>query len=223
MIRQAVALLLKELRIEWRHRTRFLSLAVFAVALLLLVAFTAPSIAHLRDLGAGGLWMSILLASTRSLDQTWSVELENNSLEGLILWPVDPRAIYFGKALANGVILLMVAMVAVPTMMLLFDVSVRGSPWMLAAILMAGCFAISGPGTILGLLTAQARGSSALLPLLLFPLVVPVLLAASRGTQVVLDGDPMGQGGSWLGLLLAFNAIHWSLSAVLFARVAEEP
>ena len=84
------------------------------------------------------------------------------------------------------------------------------------------CAALAAPGTLYGLITVQARGASVLLPLLLFPLVVPALLAVSRGTTVVMEGDPMDQGKSWLGLLIAFNAIHWSLSGLLYGRVAED-
>ena len=72
------------------------------------------------------------------------------------------------------------------------------------------------------MITARARGASVLLPLLLLPLVMPALLAASRGTALLIEGDPMNQATSWLGLLMAFNAIHFSLASLLYSRLIED-
>ncbi|MFN7145213.1 MAG: heme exporter protein CcmB, partial [Myxococcota bacterium] len=78
------------------------------------------------------------------------------------------------------------------------------------------------PGTLYAALSARARGSDVLLPLLLFPLVVPALLSAVKSTALVLSGDPMDQLGGWMGLLAAFNLIYWSLCGLLFGRVVED-
>ena len=109
--------------------------------------------------------------------------MEKDAAEGMLLWPVEPVAIYYGKALANTAILLAVTVAIFPLMVGLYDVPVRGDLSMLAAIAVMGCAALAAPGTLYGLITAQARGASVLLPLLMFPLVVPALLAASRGTR----------------------------------------
>ncbi len=212
----------KELLVEWRSPARVSGLFFFALAMLLMVAFASPSEGILRMQAGGTVWISLLLASTRSMDQSWATEMEHGAAEGMLLWPVEPVAIYYGKALANTVILLTVAIAIFPLMVALYDVPVRGDVSMLVALAVMGCASLAAPGTLYGLITAQARGASVLLPLLLFPLVVPALLAASRGTMVVLEGDPMMQGGSWLSLLVAFNAIHWSLSGLFFGRVLED-
>jgi heme exporter protein B len=119
-------------------------------------------------------------------------------------------------------VLVLVAVALTPLVIALFDAPITGSLPQYAAFVVLGCAAIAAPGTLYALITAQARAASVLLPVLLFPLVVPAMLAASRGTAVVFEGDPMNQAASWLGLLLAFNAIHWSLSGVLFGRILED-
>lgn len=222
MIRQTLAVARKELLVEWRQRSRVSGLFFFGLALLLMVGFAAPSISHLREQAGGMLWLGVLLASTRSLDQSFAVEMENGSLEGMVLWPVDPRAIYYGKALANTLVLMLVAFALTPLLLALFDASIEGDLTVYIAMVVSGCAALAAPGTLLGQITVQARGSSVLLPLLLFPLVVPVMMAASKGTMVVMAGDMMDEGTSWLGLLLAFNALHWSLSGLLFSRIVED-
>ncbi len=222
MIRQAAAVLAKELLVEWRSPSRLSGLFFFALALLLMVAFASPSESALRAQAGGTLWLGLLLASTRSMDQSWSVEMEHDAVEGLLLWPVDPRALFYGKAVANTLVLLAVAVALLPLVVALYQVEPHADPARLVAVLVLGCAALAAPGTLYGLITARARGASVLLPLLLFPLVVPALLGAARCTTVLLEGDPMGQSGSWLGLLVAFNAIHWSLSGLLFGRVLED-
>ena len=85
-----------------------------------------------------------------------------------------------------------------------------------------GCLAIAAPGTLYGAIASHARARDVLLPLLLFPILIPALVAAAKGTTLVFEGDPMGQLPSWLTLLGSFDAIYWGLGVVLFPRVVEE-
>ena len=212
----------KELVLEWRQRIRFSGVVFFAFALLLMIAFASPSEGALSIQAGGSLWVGILLASTRALDQSYATELEHDSLRGLVLWPVDGRAIYYGKAVANTAMLVLASLILCPLIIALYNAPVLGDPKQLFGFLLFGCSAIAAPGTLYGLMTSQARGSSVLLPLLLFPLVVPAMLASARGTSLIFEGDPMGQGQSWLTLLIALNVVHWSLSGVFYARILED-
>lgn len=222
VVGQTVNVLRKELLVEWRSPSRISGLFFFALALLLMVAFASPSEGALRDLAGGTLWLGLLLASTRSMDQSWATETEHDAVEGLMLWPVNPVALFYGKAIANTIVLIAVAVALLPLLIALYQVEPKADPVMLAGVLVLGCAALAAPGTLYGLIVARARGSSVLLPLLLFPLVVPALLGAARCTTVLLEGDPMLQGGAWLQLLALFNALHWSLSGLLFGRVLED-
>lgn len=223
VIRQSIAVARKDLLIEWRSPSRVSGILFFALALLLMVAFTTDaSAATLRKQAGGALWLGMLLASTRSLDLSYAIETEEDALEGLVLWPVDPRAMFFGKAIANTTILFLVASALTPLAIAIFDAPIYGSVTHYVAFLALGSAALAAPGTLYALLTARARSASVLLPVLLFPLVVPALIAASRGTSLAMEGDLMNQAPSWLKLLFLFNAVHWSLDALLYGRIVED-
>jgi heme exporter protein B len=203
-------------------RSRISGIFWFAFAVVLMVAFSIPDANSLPKVAGGTLWIGLMLASTRSLDQSYAVENEHGALEGLLLWPVDPLAIYYGKAIANTVVLVGVALGLLPLLIAVFNTTVAGSLVQLALIIGLGCAALAAPGTLFGLITSQARGSSVLLPLLLFPLVVPALIASANATSKVFEGDPMVQVPSWIGLLVAFDVIHWSLMGLLYGRILED-
>jgi heme exporter protein B len=222
LLAQIAGVLRKELLTEWRQRGRVSGIFWFALAVVLMVSFATPESALLPRIAGGTLWVGLLLASTRSLDQSYAVEHEHGALEGLVLWPVDPIAIYYGKAIANTVLLLLVSLALLPLLVAVFDAEVKGDPLELLGTIALGCAALAAPGTLYGLVTSQARGSSVLLPLLLFPLVVPAVLAAANATTRVLEGDPMNQVGGWMTVLLAFDAVHWSLSGLLYGRILED-
>ena len=222
LLAQIWAMLRKELLTEWRQRSRVSGIFWFALAIVLMVSFAATETALLPRTAGGALWLGLLLASTRSLDQSYAVEHEHGALEGLVLWPVDPIAVYYGKALANTILLLIVSVALLPLVIGVYDAEVRGEPLQLAGTIVLGCAALAAPGTLYGLVASQARGSSVLLPLLMFPLVVPAVLASVNATARVFEGDPMNQVGSWMTLLFAFDVIHWSLSGVLYGRILED-
>lgn len=222
LFRQIFAMLKKELLTEWRMKSRVSGIFWFAFAVVLMVAVSIPDTSSLPKVAGGTLWIGLMLASTRSLDQSYAVENEHGALEGLLLWPVEPIAIYYGKAIANAVILILVALALLPLLIAIFNTNVRGNPAQLCLIVVFGCAALAAPGTLFGLITSQARGSSVLLPLLLFPLVVPALLAAANATSKVFEGDPMNQVPSWLGLLVAYDVFHWSIMGLLYGWVLED-
>jgi heme exporter protein B len=217
-----VAALRKELLLQWRTRAQMMAVFVFGAAALLLFSFAVgPNAEVLRELSAGFLWLGLLLSSTLTLAESFHEEMENRALEGLLLLPADPRALYYGKALANWLQLVILGVALVPVMVVLYD---AGTVRLLSllAIIILGAAGLSAPGTLYAAMTAQVRSKQTLLPLLLFPLIVPVLLASVKATSVVILGDPMVQARSWITLLGAFDAIYWSLCGLLYGRVVEE-
>ena len=171
---------------------------LFALVLVVLVAFTADaSTSVLRKTAGGALWLGLLMASARSLDLSWAVETDNDALTGMVLWPVHPAAMFYGKALANTAVLFLVGIALTPLVIAMYNAPIVG-PWsQFLAVLVLGGAALAAPGTFYALLTTRARASSVLLPLLMFPLVVPALLAASRATSLLMEGDAMGEVQSW--------------------------
>lgn len=223
ILRGTLLLLHKELQLEWRTRARLNALVFFALATLLLFSFAlGPDTQTLQKNAGGYLWLAILFASVLALGESFRVEQENFALEGLRLMPVDPRSIFLAKALGNALLLFLLSLVLLPVMVALFGVEIRLGLPRLLGVLALGCLAISAPGTVYSAIASHARARDVLLPLLLFPLLVPALIAAVKATSLVLGGDPMVQLGSWLGLVAGFNLLYWGLGFALFPKVIEE-
>jgi heme exporter protein B len=217
-----IAALRKELFLQWRTRGQFVAVFVFGAAALLLFSFAiGPNAVALRTFSAGFLWLGLLLSSTLTLAESFHAEMENRALEGLLLLPSDPRALYYAKAIANWLQLAVLGVALVPVMVVLYDAGTTELPKLLLVILL-GTAGLSAPGTLYAAMTAQLKAKQTLLPLLLFPLIVPALLASVKATSYVILGDPMEQAGSWLLLLAAFDLIYWSLCGMLYSRVIED-
>ena len=213
----------KDLLLEWRTRARANALVFFALATLLLFSFAlGPDTTILRRAAGGTLWLAILLASVLALGESFRVEQENAALDGLRVAPADARALFLAKSVANALLLMLLGTVILPVLAALAGVTLVQGPGPMAAILVLGALAIAGPGTLYAAIASQARARDVLLPLLLFPLLIPALVAAAKATSLVFEGDPMLQFQSWLGLLAGFDLVYWSLGFVLFPRVLED-
>jgi heme exporter protein B len=223
LLKTVGVLLAKDLLIEWRTRARLNALIFFALATLLLFSFAVGPDTKVLARNAGGyLWLALLFASVLSLGESFRVEQENLTLDGLRLAPADARAIFLSKAVGNTLLLTGLGILLVPVMVALYSVNLTMGVGPLATTLLLGCMAISAPGTVYSAIASNARARDVLLPLLLFPLIIPALLASAKATSLVLQGDPMNQLGSWFGLLFGFNLIYWGLGFVLFPRVIED-
>ena len=212
----------KDLLLQWRGRVQIIAIFAFGAAALLLFSFAiGPDSLALRQHAAGFLWLALLLASTLSLAESFEREMEEQALEGLLLLPASGRGLYYGKAIANWIQLALLGAGLVPVMVVLYDAGTLRLVSLLGVILL-GTAGLSGPGTLYAAMTAQARARQTLLPLLLFPLVVPVLLAAVKATSLLILGDPMGQLRPWATLMVIFDVIHWSIGGLFFARILED-
>ena len=217
-----IAALRKDFLLQWRTRAQVAAIFIFGATSLLLFSFAiGPNADALRLHAAGFLWLGLLLSSTLTLAESFQSEMEQHALEGLLLLPVPPPALYYGKALANWAQLAFLGLALVPVMVVLYDAGTM-NVGALAGIILLGTAGLSAPGTLYAAMTSQARAKQTLLPILLFPLVVPVLLSAVKATSLIVLGDPMGQVRSWSLLLLCFDLIHWSLCGLLFGRVVED-
>src|SRR5438309_7669599 len=147
--------------------------------------------------------------------------MEEQALEGLLLLPASPRGLYYGKALANWAHLALLGVALVPVMVVLYDAGTLRL-FSLVGVILLGTAGLSAPGTLYAAMTSQTRARQTLLPLLLFPLVVPVLLAAVKATSLLILGDPMGQLRAWVSLLAVFCVLHLALGGLLFGRVVED-
>lgn len=224
LVRQAWLIFRKDLLLEWRGRARSVSVVLFGVVTLVLFSFAlGPEAEPLRRGAAGFLTLALLLSSVLGLNESFRLEQEDRALEGLLLRPIEPVALFYGKALGSAFLLLLLAPILVPAAVVLYDL--RPTPLGLARL--AGLWALAAaglaaPGTLYAAITARLKAQDVALPLLLFPLVVPVLLGSVKAMDLVLTGDPMHQLRSWTLLLAGFNAIYWIVCGVLFPFAVEE-
>lgn len=219
MLRAAIR---KEMLLQWRTRGEVFAVFVFGSAALLLFSFAVgPNSQQLRTFAAGFLWLALLLASTLTLAESFHGEMENHAIEGLLLLPSSPPVLYYGKVIANWIRLTILGVALLPLTVVLYDAGTLALP-KLFLIIVLGAAGLSAPGTLYAAMTSQLKAKQTLLPLLLFPLIVPALLASVKATSLVIGGDPMQQGGSWITLLVAFDLIYWSLCGLLYGRVIEE-
>jgi heme exporter protein B len=212
----------RELLMAWRGKARIVGIAFFAVAVLLLFAVGGEASGARLGKSAGAYFLlAELLASTLLFGQMFRVETEDEALEMLMMLPISPRALFYGKALAATVLLSGLAMVLAPVGLVLFSVSLVESVGSLVLVSLLVVLGLAAPGTLYSALTARAPAQEIVLPLLYFPLLLPALLAGSRALTLVLTGDVMTQVPSWCYLLACFDLLYWVVCGLLFGRVVE--
>ena len=218
------AILGKDLLLEWRERARTLSIVLFAAVTLLLFSFSlGPDVEALRAASPGFLTLALLLSSTLALNESFRLEREDRALEGLMMRPVGPTALFYAKALANAMLLALLGPLVVILAVVFYSLEV--GPGQIAGLIgvwSLGAAGLAAPGTLYAAMTSRLKTQDVALPILLFPLVVPVLLGSVKALDLVLFGDAMRQLGSWVSLLFAFNIIYWAVCGVLFRFAVEE-
>lgn len=215
------AVLWKDLASEMRGRELMSSMLVFAVIVILIFNFALELNIQLREnLTAGVLWVTFAFAGTLGLNRSMAIENDRGCLDGLLLAPVDRTAIFVGKVLANWIFLLLMAVIVLPVFMIFYNVNLF-LPGLLLVILL-GTEGYVVVGTLLASMTAQSRTRDVLLPILLFPVIVPVLVAAVRASEGFLQGAEMSGIMNWLNILIVYDLIFTALGVMVFDFVVEE-
>jgi len=213
------AILAKDVRYELRSKQTWTSMGMFA--LLILVIFNFAFDLHVDNKAAvapGALWVAFIFASLLGLGRTIAAEREQGSMDRLLLCPVDRKAIYLAKLLGNVLFIGVVELIALPVYAALFDVPLFAGG--LLPIVLLGTLGIAIIGTLFATMAAATRARELLLPILVFPLIVPIVIAAVRATEALLV--PNVNEPPWLGLIIAFDIIFLSVSTLTFQFVIEE-
>lgn len=218
-IQQIGMLFAKDFVAELREAHHLLSVGLFGLLLLLLFSFALSVDPELmRKMSPGLFWLAIFFASILTLQHSFRRETEDGQWSGLLLLGVDPKILFLGKLLVNLAFIMLLQCVLAPLMMIFFDITLS---WSLGIVLVLGSLGMASLGTFYAGLTAAVREGQVLLPLLLFPMMVPVLLAAVHATELTLAHDIFGQRGAWLKLLSVFDVI-FLVGSVLCADVLFE-
>jgi heme exporter protein B len=221
-MRAALAILRKDLRIEWRTRESVTSLA--ALGILLLVVFTIahdPAAEQAPMLAPSVLWATFVFTGLLGVQRSFLLEREQDCLAGLLLAPIDPAAIFAGKLAANLVLLGAMQAIVVPLVAVFLRVDFTGVLPGLVLVLSLGNLGFAAGATLFAAMAVRTRAREVLLPLLLLPLVLPVLIAGVKATQAVLAGG-LANAGDALAVLVAFDVIFTVAGWLLFAYVVRD-
>ena len=222
-LRAMWAVVWKDLSAELRSRELISAMLVFALLVILIFNFALdldPATRREPTITAGVLWVIFVFAGTLGLNRSMAVEKDRGCMDGLLLAPVDRSAIYFGKVLGNLVFMLMVEIIVLPIYSLLYNVNLF-NPGLLMVIFL-GSIGYVAVGTLLAAMAVQARTRDILLPILLFPVVLPVILAAVKASTGFLDNSEMELIRPWLNLLVAYDIIFSAVAFMVFDYVVEE-
>jgi heme exporter protein B len=213
----------KDLTTERRSKANFNAVLFLAALMLLMFGFAlGPDAGTLRMAAAGIVWLTILFSGNLAFHRSYQVEMEGGALEALLLYPGARSSIFLGKLIANLVFVLLVLMALIPIAIILYDIPVGPSVVLLFAVIFLGTFGFVTLGTFYASMASRSRAREVLLPLLLFPMLIPVLLASVEATGALLQGDPMGEAGRWIRLLISFDVIFLGASILAFGAVIEE-
>ena len=215
------AIVWKDLAAELRSRELLSSMLVFALLVILIFNFALELDAKARStVTAGVLWVTFAFAGTLGLNRSMATEKDRGCLDGLLLAPVDRSVIYFGKAIGNLVFMFLVEAIVLPVYSILYNTNLF-QPGLLLVILL-GSLGYVAVGTLLSSMAVQTRTRDVLLPILLFPLVIPVLIAAVKASTGYLAALPMDQIQPWINLLVVYDVIFVAVSFMLFEYIVEE-
>jgi len=222
LIRQSAVMAAKDLRIEIRGRYALGAVLPFAGTLLIAFGLSlGPGRTLLQATAPGLLWLAVLFASVLSFRRSYESEGEDGALEGLLLAPMDKAAVFLGKAAAVAVQLLALEAVVVLLVAGLFGLSLGGAPAALAAAFLLGTIGLAAVGSLFGVLAESPRAREAVFPLLVLPLATPLLVAGVKATALATTGHG-GEAGSWLGLLVAFDAVFLAAGTLVFGHLLED-
>lgn len=221
LLRASWAVAAKDLRAELRSKETVSAMFVFALLSIMIFSFALEFDRTGRQASAAGvLWVTLIFAGTLGLGRSLSREKDQGCLDGLLLTPVDRSALYFGKLVGNFVFMSVVALVLLPLLSVLFDVSFFKP--MVPVVLLLGVLGYAGVGTLISSMAVYTRGREVLLPILLLPIALSILIPAVRMTRGLLEGAPMADLTVWLNMLIGTNVIYITLAYILFDFIVEE-
>ncbi|MBM2802615.1 MAG: Heme exporter protein [Deltaproteobacteria bacterium] len=222
LLKHTYLVLSKDLLLELRRRDSVLTMFFFGTLLLFVFHFSfdlPPD--KVAEMAPALLWLAFLFTGTLGLAQLFQAERENHCLDALLLSPLDRGALFLAKTSFNLILMLLVELVVMPLFWILFNLSAWNLLPQLFLVTLLGTIGFCVLGTIMSALTLRARARELLLPLVLFPLMIPVILATIRCMESVLKNGEFGDAVSWLKLLLGFDVIFMTVGVLIFDWVIE--
>jgi len=216
-----LAVVWKDLKAEMRSREVISAMLIFALLVVLIFNFALELEAGTRaSITSGVLWATFTFAGTLGLNRSMAQENDRGCMDGLLMAPVDRSAIYMGKVIGNLVFMVAVEIVVIPVFSLLYNVNLINAGLILVVLL--GSIGYIAVGTLLASMAVQTRTRDMLLPILLFPVVIPLIVAAVKASSGFIQALPMAEIQPWLNLLIVYDVVFLTVAWMVFDFVVEE-
>ena len=222
-VSQIMAIVWKDFVTEFKTRELFSAMFIFALLVILIFIFSVNlSIVKASEVGPGILWVAFLFSGTLGLNRSFVLEKENGCLMGLILAPADRTTIYFGKLISNFVFLTAMELFILPLFMVFFNIDLLEHLLPLLLVIFLGTLGFCTLGTLLSSLSSNLKTREIMLPILLYPLLVPIVIGVVRMTGQILVGEPLSGMMNWIGLTASFDIIYIGVSIMTIDHILEE-
>jgi heme exporter protein B len=215
-----LATLAKDVRLEWRSKDAINSMLFFALLVVVVFSFSFDPLAEeSRQIAGGLIWVSFLFAAVVALNQTWAREIRNQVLDAYRVSPAPANSLFLAKAVGNFLFVAILECLMTPLFIVFYKLRALGPAWQLIPLAILGTWALVVNGTFFAAMSLRTRAREIMLPLLLFPVSMPSLLAMVRGTTAILTGEESAK--FWLVLLLAYDVLFTTGCLYLFELVLQ--
>lgn len=216
----ARATLEKDVRLEWRSKDAINAMLFFALLVVVIFSFAFdPTAEESRRIAGGLVWVAFLFAAVVALNQTWARELRNQVLDAYRVSPAPANPLFMAKAVGNFIFVVVLEALMTPLFIMFYKLRALGPAWELIPIAALGTWALVVNGTFFAAISIRTRAREIMLPLLLFPLSIPALLAMVSATTSVLTGEESAR--FWIALLVAYDVVFTTACLLLFETVLE--
>jgi heme exporter protein B len=214
------ATLAKDLRLEWRSKDAINSMLFFALLVVVIFSFSFDPLAEESRRIAGGLiWVAFLFAAVTALNQTWARELRNQVLDAYRISPAPANSLFIAKALGNFIFVGILEALMAPLFIIFYNLRAVGPAWELIPIAVLGTWALVVNGTFFAAMSLRTRSREIMLPLLLFPISIPALIAMVSATTIILTGEDSAK--FWIVLLATYDVVFTCVGLLLFNLVLD--
>lgn len=219
--RQVAAIIQKDIATELRTKENLSAMIVFALLVLVIFnfAFELQGV-DITVLGSGVLWVAFTFSGILGLGRSFAAEKDKGSLEGLLISPVDRGAIFIGKAISNWLFITIMEAVTLPLFAILNNVAIPW--WPIIPYIILGTLGFAAMGTLLGAVAASTKMREVMLPILLFPVAVPLLMAAVKLTSGAIQAQDFSTVSNWFSILITYDVVFMVASFLVFEYVVEE-
>jgi heme exporter protein B len=214
------ATLTKDIRLEWRSKDAINSMLFFSLLVVVIFSFSFdPTAEQSRQIAGGLVWVAFLFAAVVALNQTWARELRNQVLDAYRVSPAPPNSLFLAKAFGNFLFVGILELLMTPLFIVFYRLRALGPAWQLIPLAALGTWALVVNGTFFAAMSLRTRSREVMLPLLLFPVSIPALVAMVNGTTAILTGDDPAK--FWIVLLATYDVLFTIASLALFETVLQ--